>query len=263
MSASSIEIIDKRSAAIEVATQALTPMQELQMQIVRTGDLEKLRELRAIEKEWREDQAREMYFKAKADFKRNPPTITKNKLVDQGAGRARYKHATLDEVVGKIVPALAAVGLEHCWIPTQGSNGQITITCRLSGFGYHEDYAMSAPPDAGPGRNSIQAIASTTTYLERYTLLAATGLAASDTDDDGRAAGAPIQQTPAHEPLESGVVADLLSAIEGAGDLDELKTVYQRALKLADDAHDSAATRELAEAKNKRYRQIAQKAGRQ
>lgn len=262
MSGSSIEIVDKRSA-IEPAHSTLTPMQELQMQIVRTGDLEKLRELRAIEKEWREDQAREMYFKAKAEFKRNPPTIHKNKLVDQGSGRPKYKHATLDEVVGKIVPALAAVGLEHCWIPAQGQNGQITITCRLSGFGYHEDYAMTAPPDTGPGRNNIQAIASTTTYLERYTLLAATGLAASDTDDDGRAAGTPIQQAPAHEPLESGVMADLLSSIEGAGDIDELKAVYQRALKLADDARDSAATRELAEAKNKRYKEIAKKAGRQ
>jgi len=42
-----------------------------------------------------------------------------------------------------------------------------------------------ASPDSSGGKNSIQAIGSTISYLERYTFMAATGLAAKGMDDDG------------------------------------------------------------------------------
>jgi len=41
-------------------------------------------------------------------------------------------------------------------------------------------------------KNPIQAIASTVSYLERYTLLAITGLTTKDMDDDGKNAGGAI-----------------------------------------------------------------------
>jgi hypothetical protein len=47
---------------------------------------------------------------------------------------------------------------------------------------------MSAPPDASGGKNTIQQIASTVTYLQRYTLLAITGVATKGQDDDARGA---------------------------------------------------------------------------
>jgi hypothetical protein len=48
-----------------------------------------------------------------------------------------------------------------------------------------EAVSMGAGPDSGGAKNGIQARASTVTYLERYTLMAATGLAAQGQDDDG------------------------------------------------------------------------------
>lgn len=257
-------IVDRRSAAIESAalTPHMTPMQELQMQIVRTGDLEKLRELRAIEKEWREDQAKQAFNKAFAGFKSEAVRLLRTKLITDGPLKGK-KHVDLGEVLRVTTPALAKYGLSIAWDLTRDEKDWMEVKCILRhDDGHSESVSMGGAPDAGPARNAIQARMSAQTYLRRYTATAILGLAPEE-DDDGRAAGAPIQQAPSHEPLESGVMADLLSSIEGAGDLDELKTVYQRALKLADDAHDSAATRELAEAKNKRYRQIAQKAGRQ
>ena len=44
---------------------------------------------------------------------------------------------------------------------------------------------LSASADNSGSKNSIQAIGSTVTYLQRYTLLAITGLATEDMDDDG------------------------------------------------------------------------------
>jgi hypothetical protein len=46
---------------------------------------------------------------------------------------------------------------------------------------------LAAAPDASGSKNAIQAIGSTISYLERYTLLALTGLATHDMDDDGQA----------------------------------------------------------------------------
>ena len=45
---------------------------------------------------------------------------------------------------------------------------------------------MSAPADTSSQKNSIQAIASTVTYLQRYTANALLGLAAVDMDTDSR-----------------------------------------------------------------------------
>jgi hypothetical protein len=56
--------------------------------------------------------------------------------------------------------------------------------------GHVERCIMKALADESGGKNSIQAIGSAITYLQRYTLLAATGLTSADIDDDdGRAAG--------------------------------------------------------------------------
>lgn len=54
---------------------------------------------------------------------------------------------------------------------------------------------MIAPVDTSGSKNAIQAIGSTVTYLQRYTLLSGCGLAAASTDDDGRGAAPPATIT--------------------------------------------------------------------
>ena len=44
---------------------------------------------------------------------------------------------------------------------------------------------MSAAPDTSGSKNSIQALGSAQTYLQRYTLYAILGLASGDADNDG------------------------------------------------------------------------------
>jgi hypothetical protein len=66
---------------------------------------------------------------------------------------------------------------------------RISVTCILSHRdGHSEETTLSGPPDASGNKNAIQAIGSTLTYLQRYSLVQALGLAAAN-DDDGRAAG--------------------------------------------------------------------------
>ena len=65
------------------------------------------------------------------------------------------------------------------------------MTCILSHkAGHSEETTLAGPADASGSKNAIQAIGSTLTYLQRYTLVQALGLAAT-LDDDGSSAGDP------------------------------------------------------------------------
>ena len=51
-------------------------------------------------------------------------------------------------------------------------------------MGHSESTVLEAAPDSSGKKNAIQQVASTVTYLQRYTLLAACGLATKDMEDD-------------------------------------------------------------------------------
>lgn len=141
-----------------------------------------------LQRDWEKDQARKAYAAAMARFKADPPTIDKDKHVSfrlKEGGQVDYHHATIGNVVGKIVAGLAREGLAHRWSIEQAD--QITVTCTITHEqGHSESVTMKAGRDDSGKKNAIQQVASTITYLQRYTLLAATGLATSDqTDDDG------------------------------------------------------------------------------
>lgn len=153
-------------------------------------DVAKLEQLLAVQERWEANEARKAYVVAMARFKANPPVILKNKQVgfSTSKGLTEYKHATLDHVCDVVIASLSECGFSHRWENEQ-ANGTIRVTCVLTHIlGHSERTSLEASPDDSGGKNKIQAIGSAITYLERYTLLGATGLAAKGTDDDGRTA---------------------------------------------------------------------------
>lgn len=156
-----------------------------------TFDVAKLEQLLKLQEQWQATQARKDYVAAMAAFKADPPKLVKNKHVrfQTSKGVTEYDHATHSEVTDKIIGALAKHGLSHRWNVEQ-SEGRIRVTCIITHVGGHsESVAMTAGADDSGGKNAIQQIASSTTYLQRYTLLAATGMSTSEmdaADDDGR-----------------------------------------------------------------------------
>lgn len=82
-------------------------------------------------------------------------------------------------------PVLASFGMTYRFRTVQSD--KISVTCILTGHGHEEENTLSGPSDTSGSKNAIQAIGSTLTYLQRYTLVQALGLAASS-DDDGAAA---------------------------------------------------------------------------
>lgn len=156
-------------------------------------DLDRLEKLLSLRERWEANAARQAYIEAMAAFKANPPRITKNKHVrfTTSRGVTEYDHATHAEVVGKITEGLSANGFSHAWAVTQDGNA-IAVTCTVTHIkGHSESATLKGLADDSGGKNSIQAIASAITYLQRYTLLAVTGTTSEDLpDDDGKLAQA-------------------------------------------------------------------------
>jgi len=167
-----------------------TPSDLIRYALDNNVEIDKLQELYALQQRWEADQAKREFVMAMAEAKADAPEIIKEKLVEFKT--TRYFHATIGNVVTTIVPWLAKHGFSHRW-STRQENGLVYVTCVLTHErGHSETCELFAAPDESGGKNLIQALVSTKTYLERHTLLAATGLATSDEDDDGRAGGSGI-----------------------------------------------------------------------
>lgn len=146
-----------------------------------------------LQERWEANEARKAFVKAMADFKAEPLEIFKRKAVGYTTKEGDfvgYKHAELAHITDVVVPAMARHGLSHRW-DLQQANGRIVVTCTITHrLGHSESVSLDGAPDSSGKKNGIQQVASTVTYLQRYTLLAATGLATKDdADDDGRGAG--------------------------------------------------------------------------
>lgn len=188
----------------EAAT--LNPIQLLSMAIQRGVDTEQLKALMDLQREWKAEQARDAFVAAMNAFRAEALKVIKTKQVSYG--NTSYKHATLANIVEAAAPALSRHGLSHRWETTQ-DGGLVTVACIITHqFGHSERTSLSSAPDTSGAKNAIQAVGSAVTYLQRYTFMAITGLAAQDQDDDG---GSPV------ECLSEKQVADLDALIEDVG----------------------------------------------
>lgn len=154
-----------------------------------------LRELYALKMEWEKDEARKAFHRALSDFKAAPVAIAKDKLVaypgSNGKPGTSFRHATLGNVVATISPALGRHQLSHSW-GVRREGDRVHVTCKLThALGHSEEITLDGALDTSGSKNNIQSLGSTITYLERYTLLAITGLATEDQDDDGGGAEKP------------------------------------------------------------------------
>lgn len=175
--------VDEQQQAVQ-----LTPMAMIAQAVAQGADVAKLSALLDLQERYEKTEARKAFVSALTEFKNNPPEIFKTKNVSFGGGKAAYKHATLSDVSSIIGAALSKVGISHRWETEQLEGGMIRVTAVLThALGHSERTPLQASPDSSGSKNSIQAVGSTVSYLQRYTLLSATGMAVSDgTDDDGR-----------------------------------------------------------------------------
>jgi hypothetical protein len=158
---------------------AITPMQMLQMAVEQNADLDKMQQLMALQERWEANEARKAFALAMSEFRANCP------IIDKTRDGHNNKYAGLAETIDQIKVSLFDSGLSHSWRVSQADKQISVTTCITHIQGHQECTSIAAPPDTTGSKNSIQAIASTITYLERYGLFALLGLASKEMDDDG------------------------------------------------------------------------------
>ena len=166
---------------------AMTPVDLLNMAVERGASIESMTKLMDLRERWEAGQARKAFDEAVAEAKAGITPVTKNR-----AGHNGKRYADFAAIATAIDPIISQFGLSYRFRTTQ--TDRISVTCILSHKGGHsEETTLSGPPDASGSKNAIQAIGSTLTYLQRYTLVQALGLAASEDDDGGKAGGANVE----------------------------------------------------------------------
>jgi len=114
-----------------------------------------------------------------AKFRENCPSIVKTKKAHNS------KYAGLAETISQIKGVESECGLSHSW-RTDSKNKTVEVTCIVTHeLGHSEQTTLFAEPDKSGSKNSIQAIGSSVTYLQRYTLFSLLGLASIEDDLDG------------------------------------------------------------------------------
>lgn len=181
-----------RAVAVVQTAAPTTPMDLLRIVTERGASVEEIGKFMDLMERQQANEAKQAFMRAMAEFKKNPPSIEKNKVADfkTDKGRTVYAYSDLANVCDAITAGLAEHGISHEWSPVQ-SGSNITVTCTITHeMGHSKSATLSAEADRTGGKNAIQAIGSAVSYLERYTLLAVCGIAVKDgSDDDGAATG--------------------------------------------------------------------------
>ena len=206
-------------AAIEIAKQIVT------LQVRQEG----LRQSQArFEWEKGERQSKIAFAEAFKKFKDDAPKILKTKHVNfenKTGGQTNYWHVELDKACDLLSPALLKVDITHRWKSTDLPNGWTRVTCYLRHRGGYEEggASLAGPSDTSGGKNPIQGVGSSTSYLERYTFLATCGIVATGKDNDGNDLNG----------ITNEQAAELIEAINKPDDAADVMRAWSMALDAA------------------------------
>lgn len=188
-----VEILDNRP----VPSNAITPYDMVTQAVANGASLDVVGRLLDLHERWEATRARKAFDAAMSDAKAEIGPVMKNRHVNfessKGGSKTDYRHEDLAQVARTIDPVLAKHGLSYRFQTHQEGN-TVRVTCIVAHRdGHSESNSLIAGNDVTGNKNSIQAIGSTITYLQRYTLKAALGLSASN-DDDGKKAEETAEQ---------------------------------------------------------------------
>lgn len=207
-----LEIVSDAHTLAPATALVITPMEMLARAVERGADIATIERLAALAERFDAIQARKAFDDAISAAKAEIPPIVKTREVDftSQKGRTNYRHEDFAGIARVVDPILSKHGISYRHRSSQDGN-KLRVTCVMSHrLGYSEETSLEALEDHTGNKNSIQAIGSSATYLQRYTLKLALGL--STTSDDDGAASNGIPKTIGLEEAET-----LTAKIEAAG----------------------------------------------
>jgi hypothetical protein len=157
--------------------------------------VDKLEKMFEIQLAYEANEARKNYHTAMAVFGSLVPPLTYDSWVNypgkDGKAPTEYGFTSLAGSLIKVQEAMTQAQMKTSWKTKILEGNLIEVTCFIThATGHSEQTSLSALPDPSGGKNSIQAVKSTVSYLKRITFEALAGLATkADDADDGRNAG--------------------------------------------------------------------------
>lgn len=185
-----------------VVNTPITPMDLLNKATESGADLNAMSKLMDMHERWEKTEAQKAFTEAMMAFQYECP------FIDKVRKSHNTKYANLADTLKQIKPLMKKHGFAHNW-RTEQLGSHLTVICCVTHIQGHKEFSsmMAAPDDSG-NKNMVQAIGSTNTYLQRYTLFSVLGLASVDQDDDGNSASGTITKEQAK---------DIESRLEAAG----------------------------------------------
>lgn len=195
---------------------SVSPMAMIERAIAGGATVEVLDKLMDLKDRHEDREARKAFDRAIAAAKAALPSVRKSRTVDftnRSGQRTNYSFEDMATISRAVDPVLGEHGLSYRF-RTKQEGKTVHVTCVLSHRdGYSEETSLSAQNDESGNKNAIQAVGSTVTYLQRYTLKAALGLASSD-DDDGKAHGSQAKAVTEEQFTELRSMIDATGADE-------------------------------------------------
>ena len=163
-------------------TAQINPMTIIEKAIESNISPDNLEKLMQLQERWQANEAKKAFDLALSQAKPKLPIIYKKNKVEFGT--TKYQFEDLAGISKAITPILSEHGLSFRWNTASDVQGMVTVSCIISHeMGHSETNTLTAPADSSGKKNAIQSIGSSVTYLQRYTIKAALGLAASADDD--------------------------------------------------------------------------------
>lgn len=158
-------------------------------------NIEVMQELRAMQREDRDLDAKRAFNSALSAAKGELEPVLKTHDVDftsKSGTKTKYKYEEFADVSRMVDPVFQRHGLSYRFRISQTGDLVKVSTILSHALGYSEETApLEQKIDPGStGMSNVQALGSTLTYLQRYSLRASIGLAAGR-DTDGKAEASP------------------------------------------------------------------------
>jgi len=179
-------------------------IEDLMIRAVEKGDMDLIERVFALSEKVKAERKQKAFFDALSRFQSTVPKIPKTK---KGYG---YWYAPLGVIEAKIAKAMEVSGLSKRWRQEETPES-IKMFCVVShSEGHSEETPLGPVPwdllEKTDRMNSLQHRSAVITYLQRYTLIGALGLATADDDPDGiipeeaRAQQAEQKRQPVNQP---------------------------------------------------------------
>lgn len=164
-------------------------MRLIEIAVNNGADIVQLEKLMDLQERYEAGQALKSYNKSMSIFQSLLPIIEKKGNVfyqgKNGKADTDYDYAKLEDIAIAIRPALKESGISYRWTQKQ-KDGYINVTCIATHVdGHSEQNDLFANPDSSGGKDGLKAIASTISYLRRYTLTGLLGITVGGEDTDG------------------------------------------------------------------------------